>query len=240
MVRTKRIEQLRAARPTILPSLLRCDFGNLEAEVRRFEEAGVEGLHVDVMDGHFVPNLSIGFPILATLRRLTDLTLDVHLMISNPGEYVDRYAEAGADSITVHGEVLPDPRPLLEQIHSLGVGAGLSINPATPAESIVDFAPYCDLILVMSVAPGFGGQSFEPVALEKLRWLRERVPAEVLLEVDGGVNAETIAACTAAGADLLVVGSAITDEPDYAATVAELNQLAAEGVAAESPGINPL
>jgi ribulose-phosphate 3-epimerase len=217
--------QLRAAAPAVLPSLLMCDFGRLEEEVRRLEQAGIKALHLDVMDGHFVPNLSYGLPLVETFRRLTSLPLDVHLMISNPADYVDRYHDAGADVMTIHIEAAPDPRPLLEQIRKLGAGAGLSLNPPTPLSAIVPYLELCDVVLVMSVMPGFGGQKFDPVALEKLRALRELVGPETLLEVDGGVNEATIGACAAAGAELFVVGSAIFKSDDYAASARHLEQL---------------
>jgi len=215
----------------VLPSLLLCDFGNLEREVRDLEAAGVRGYHLDVMDGHFVPNMSYGLPIVEAMRRLTDLPLDVHLMISDPGKYVRQFAEAGADVLTIHAEAVEDPRPVLEEIRELGVGAGLAINPPTSVEEIKSALPLCNLVLVMSVMPGFGGQAFDDVALAKLRTLRSMLPDQgmpdgVLLEVDGGVNEKTISACGEAGAQLLVAGSAIFGKPDYAAAMANLALLA--------------
>ncbi len=218
--------QLSEASPVVLPSLLLCDFGNLEREVQRLEEAGVQGYHLDVMDGDFVPNMSYGLPIVEAMRRLTDLPLDVHLMISNPSKYVRQFAEAGADVLTIHAEAVEDPRPVLEKIRAQGVGSGLAINPPTSVESIESSLGLCDLVLVMSVMPGFGGQAFDATALEKLRILRSKLPDEVLLEVDGGVNEETISACGEAGAQLLVAGSAIFCKPDYVAAVSHLTQLA--------------
>ncbi len=226
MSRTRHLEELRAASPVVLPSLLGCDFGNLAREVHQLEAAGVKAIHLDVMDGHFVPNLSFGLTLVETIRRLTDLTLDVHLMISNPGEYLSRYVEAGADLLTIHAEVVDDARPLLEEIRSLGAGAGLALNPPTPVASIEAALPACDFVLVMSVMPGFGGQEFDEVALDKLRAIRAQVEEHVLLEVDGGVNDKTIAACVEAGAGMLVIGSAITGQDDYRAKVALLTQLA--------------
>jgi len=223
---TQHLHDLRVAPPVVLPSLLLCDFGNLEREVRQLEAAGVRGLHLDVMDGHFVPNMTYGLTMVSTLRGITDLPLDVHLMISNPGEYLKKYVDAGADLLTIHAEAVDDPRPLLEEIRSLGAGAGLAINPPTSVASIEAALPLCDLVLAMSVMPGFGGQAFDDVALEKLRDLRTKISAETLLEVDGGVNTSTIAACGLAGAQLLVVGSAIFREPDYAQAINQLTQLA--------------
>ena len=233
--------KLRNEAPVILPSILQCDFGNLEREIRQLEEAGALGIHLDVMDGNFVPNLSFGFPVIEAIRRLTELPLDVHLMISNPQQYVARYVEAGADIVTVHAEVLDELRPLLEEIRRLGARSGLAINPPTPVETIAAALPWCDLVLVMSVMPGYGGQAFDHCALDKLRWLRaelaDRVspddvspddvsPEWAILEVDGGVNEQTIAACVAAGAQALVVGSAITGQADYTTKLAQLKQLA--------------
>ena len=226
MSRSHHLAELRAASPVVLPSLLLCDFGNLEREVRQLEAAGVQGLHLDVMDGHFVPNLTYGLPLVDALRRLTDLPLDVHLMISNPAQYLSQFVDAGADLLTIHAEAVDDPCPLLEEIRSLGGGAGLAINPPTRVATIEQALPLCDLVLVMSVMPGFGGQAFDEVALEKLRELRAKVSDDVLLEVDGGVNAETITACGQAGAQLLVAGSAIFRTPDYQQSVAELTRLA--------------
>ncbi len=223
---TQHLTDLRTAPPVVLPSLLLCDFGNLEREVRLLENAGVRGLHLDVMDGHFVPNMTYGLTMVSTLRGLTDLPLDVHLMISNPGDYLKKYVDAGADLLTIHAEAVDDPRPLLKEIRSLGAGAGLAINPPTPVASIEAVLPLCDLVLVMSVMPGFGGQAFDEIALEKLRDLRTKVPTETLLEVDGGINTSTIAACGLAGAQLHVVGSAIFRESNYAQAIANLTQLA--------------
>ncbi len=226
MSRTRHLEELRAASPVVLPSLLLCDFANLAQEVRCLEATGVKAIHLDVMDGHFVPNLSFGPNLVETIRRLTDLTLDVHLMISNPGEYLSRYVEAGADLLTIHTEVVDDARPLLEEIRSLGARAGLALNPPTPVAAIEAALPACDFVLVMSVMPGFGGQAFDEVALDKLRAIRAQVDDHVLLEVDGGVNDKTITACVEAGAGMLVVGSAITGQDDYQTKVALLTQLA--------------
>jgi len=214
--------QLRAASPAVLPSLLASDFSNLRREIERVEEAGACALHLDVMDGHFVPNISIGIPIVEAVRRVTDLPLDVHLMIERPERYIEAFRKAGADGMTIHIEAVPDPRPLLDKIRSLGALAGLSLNPPTPLSAIEPSLPHCDLILVMSVMPGFGGQSFDASALEKLRTLRDRRDVDALLEVDGGVNAETIGECAEAGAELLVAGVAVFRTDDYVATIGQL------------------
>lgn len=220
------LEYLRQSAPVILPSLLLCDFGNLEREVARLAEAGVRGLHLDVMDGHFVPNFTYGLPIVEAIRRLTDLPIDVHLMISEPGRYLKQFREAGADILTIHIEAAVDPRPLLLQIREMGAGAGLAFNPKTPLSAIEPYLDLCDLALVMSVPAGFGGQPFHPEALDKLRRLREIGGPDLLLEVDGGVNEKTIHGCAEAGAQLFVVGSALFRAASYSAALRELSDLA--------------
>lgn len=222
VARRDRLSQWQAEAPIILPSLLLCDFGNLEREVRRLEASQVGGLHLDVMDGHFVPNLTYGLPVVRALRTLTQLPLDVHLMISNPGEFVEDYFEAGADVITIHVEAVENPLPLLARIRGLGAWAGLALNPATPVSALEDCLQQCDLVLVMSVQPGFGGQKFMPMALEKLSVLRELGGGSKFLEVDGGVGQQTVAACASAGAQGLVVGSAIFGSSDYSRAVESL------------------
>jgi ribulose-phosphate 3-epimerase len=225
MCRRDHLAQLRQAAPVILPSLLLCDFGNLEREVQRLETAGVGGLHLDVMDGNFVPNLTYGMPIVAGLRGRTDLALDVHLMIERPERYITPFFEAGADLITIHVEAAAEPRSVLRQIRELGAGAGIALNPETPLERIAGCLDLCDLVLVMSVPAGFGGQAFHKVALEKLGRLREMLDDDVLLEVDGGINEATIRACAEAGAQLFVVGSAIFQQPEYLPVVRKLTEL---------------
>ncbi|HVX10096.1 MAG TPA: ribulose-phosphate 3-epimerase [Pirellulales bacterium] len=209
-----------------MPSILMCDWGRLQEEVDRLEAAGAHALHLDVMDGHFVPNLSYGLTLVEAFSKMTRLPLDVHLMISNPGEYIERYFEAGAHGMTIHAEAVDDPRPVLEQIRRLGAAAGLAINPPTPVDAISHCLDLCDLVLVMSVMPGFGGQEFDPVALEKLRDLRQRVGPEVLLEIDGGVNRKTVTPAVDAGAQMLVIGSGIFKQHDYQAALADLTSLA--------------
>ena len=220
------LADLHAAAPVINPSLLAADFGHLEMEIRRLEEAGATILHLDIMDGHFVPNLSFGIPIVQTVRRLTKLPLDVHLMIANPEHYVRRYREAGADLLTIHIEVAPDPRSLLAEIRQLGAVAGLSLNPPTPVEAVEGFLDDCDMVLVMGVMPGFGGQEFDPVAVEKLRRLREVAGPRLLLSVDGGINIATAPHCAAAGAELFVTGTALFSHSDYRHRMAELRSSA--------------
>ncbi len=214
---------LKSARPTILPSLLLCDFANLEREVRSLEDAGVECLHLDVMDGHFVPNMSYGMPIVESLRKITKLVLDVHLMISDPVQYAPQFANVGADCITFHLEALPEPQDLLAKLKGMDVAAGLAINPNSDFETLLPHVPFCDLVLVMSVQAGFGGQSFNSVAVDRLRQLRTQFGPDLLLEVDGGVNESTIGQCTSHGADLLVVGSALFRQANYVDAMARLN-----------------
>ena len=168
-----------ASAPTVLPSLLMCDFGHLADEIARLEAAGARALHLDVMDGHFVPNLSYGLPMVETVRRLSQLPIETHLMISNPGDFVESYIDAGADVVTIHVEAAADPLPLLERIRQRGARAGLAINPPTPLEAIDALLPACDVVLVMSVTPGFGGQKFDVVALEKLQALLARAQRRI-------------------------------------------------------------
>lgn len=220
------LDRLRPAAPLVLPSLLLCDFARLGDEVQRLEAAGVKALHLDVMDGSFVPNLTYGMPIVSALRSATDLPLDVHLMIDRPERYLSAFREAGADCITVHVEAVEDPVPALREIRRLGAAAGLALNPATPLSRVEGYVSECDLVLVMSVPAGFGGQAFDPVALDKLRSLRALGDPDLLLEVDGGINPETIRACAEAGADWFVVGSAIFRQPDYSEAVAQLRAAA--------------
>ncbi len=217
---------LRDNRPHVLPSLLSADFGNLEREVRALEQAGATCLHLDVMDGCFVPNLTFGLPVLEGLRRLTRLPLDVHLMIREPVRYLERFHAAGADCLTIHIEAVERPREALQEIRTLGAAAGIALNPATPITAIEDCFDVCDLVLVMSVPAGFGGQEFHEVALEKLAYVQRQLNGQVLLEVDGGVNTTTIERCARAGAQLFVAGSAVFGGNDYGVAIAQLNRLA--------------
>jgi ribulose-phosphate 3-epimerase len=204
----------------IAPSILSADFAVLAAEVERIRPQA-DLLHVDVMDGHFVPNLTIGAPVVKSLRPHTDLYLDCHLMIDNPGALLDDFARAGADSCTVHVE-LGDPRPLFERMRAHGMRVGLVHNPETPLDAVLPFLEEIDILLFMSVHPGFGGQSFIPEVLEKVRAARRIVDDRGLaveLEIDGGINVATAPLAAAAGADILVSGSAIfhADDPVAAA-----------------------
>ena len=220
------LDDLRSATPLVAPSLLSCDFATLRDEIRRVEQGGARLLHLDIMDGHFVPNLSFGIPVVEAIRRSTELPLDVHLMISEPARYVRCFREAGADLLTVHIEVLSDPRPLLEEIRNLGAGVGISLNPSTPVEALDGCLDLCDLVLVMSVMPGFGGQTFELAALEKLHRLRSSLGPKVLLSVDGGLNADTVGPCAQAGANLFVMGSALFSQNDYGRFIGQMTDLA--------------
>ncbi len=211
----------------VAPSLLACDFARIEQDIRRLEDAGAEILHLDVMDGHFVPNISFGIPVVEAIRRVTDLPLDVHLMISEPGRYLKRFREAGADLLTIHIEAVAEPEALLEEIHALGAGAGLSLNPPTPVSTVEPYLDQCQLVLVMSVMPGFGGQTFQADVLSKVRRLRKLAGDRLLLSIDGGVNLETVGRCADAGAGLFVAGSALFSSDDYGQFMSEMTRRAA-------------
>ncbi len=211
----------------ISPSILSADFARLGEEIQAIEKGGADYVHVDVMDGHFVPNVTIGPLVVEAARRVTRLPLDVHLMIENPDLYIPEFARAGADIITVHQEAVPHLHRTVQLIHSLGKKAGVSINPATPVSTLEVILEEVDLVLVMSVNPGFGGQSFIPACLAKITALRreiERRGLAVELEVDGGVKTDNIAEIAAAGADVFVAGSAVFGAADYAATIGKLRE----------------
>lgn len=218
--------------PIISPSILAADFSRLGEEIGAVSNA--DWIHVDIMDGHFVPNLSFGPDITATVDGLTDRILDVHLMIEDPARWVETYAKAGADHLIFHVEAVEGQEAaveLAEKIRGLGIGAGFSIKPGTPIEPWLDKLHHFDLVLVMSVEPGFGGQKFMPEMLEKVRALRAAIDKqglETLVEIDGGISAATIAESAAAGCDAFVAGSAIYSQADKAAAVEELRALAAQ------------
>jgi ribulose-phosphate 3-epimerase len=214
------------ARPTLIaPSILSADFAHLADEVAAVERGGADLLHVDVMDGHFVPNLTVGPPIVESLKKVTKLPLDVHLMMTNADAFIAEFATAGADYLTVHVEACPHLHRTVQAIKERGVKAGVTLNPATSLHTIEEILPEVDLVLIMSVNPGFGGQKFIPSCLNKVaaaRQMLDRAGSRALLEVDGGVKIENAAQVLAAGADVLVAGSAIFSSRDYAATIAAL------------------
>jgi len=206
----------------LAPSILSADFANLQRDVELVLNAGADWLHVDVMDGHFVPNISIGVPVVKSLRKAITGFLDVHLMISQPEKYLDAFAKAGADLLNVHVEAEGDMAAMLKHIRKLGCKSALTIKPNTPAESVFPLLPLCDMILVMSVEPGFGGQKFMPSALPKLQALKAEIArqgVDCLLEIDGGINLDNAKEAADAGADILVVGSAVFGAADVAETV---------------------
>ena len=209
----------------IAPSILSADFARLADEIKAVEEGGATVLHVDVMDGHFVPNITIGLPVVRSLRKATKLTLDCHLMITDPGRYAEQFVEAGADMVSVHVEADAHLHRTLTSIRKAGGKAGIAINPATSLSVLDEALPFADFILVMSVNPGFGGQAFIHTATEKVRRLREMIESrglQVRIEIDGGIDAGNILEVIEAGAQILVAGSAIYGKPSPADAVREL------------------
>lgn len=205
----------------ISPSMLACDFANMGAEANKCAAGGAHLLHLDVMDGHFVPNISFGAPVIAGLSKVCDLPFDVHLMISQPLRYIDDYADAGADLITFHLESDDDPSAVIDKILARGCKPAIAIKPGTPVEAVLPYADRLAMVLVMTVEPGFGGQSFMADMMPKLTLLRSRYP-HLDLQVDGGINLETVKAAAKAGANVFVAGSAVFKSADPAATIAGL------------------
>ena len=197
---------------TLSPSLLAVDFTHIADQVQTVEGAGAHWLHLDVMDGCFVPNISFGPPVIQSIRGITDLTFDVHLMIEDPIRYVDAFKKAGADLLTFHAEAAPDIPAMIAAVKAAGLKCGISVNPGTPIERVYPYISDVDMVLVMSVEPGFGGQKFMPIALEKIAQLKDAAKdtrPDLLIEVDGGINSENVSRVLAAGANVIVAGSAV-------------------------------
>ena len=217
----------------IAPSILSADFSRLGEEIQAVERGGATILHVDVMDGHFVPNLTVGLPVVKSLARATQLPIDAHLMIAEPGRYAEQFVEAGAKMVSVHVEADAHLHRTLTSIRSAGAAAGVVINPATPVESLTEALPYADYVLVMSVNPGFGGQRFIETSLDKVRRLRQLIEERGLttrIEIDGGVDLNNIAAVVSAGAEIIVAGSAVFSTNDPEAAVRNLREATVQWV----------
>jgi ribulose-phosphate 3-epimerase len=218
----------------IAPSILSADFAALGTAIGQAERGGADLIHVDVMDGHFVPNITIGPPVVRSIKRVATVPLDVHLMISDPDRYLEAFAQAGANMLSVHVEVLPHLHRTVHAIKALGVEAGVVLNPSTPVATLVDIAADVDYVLVMSVNPGFGGQTFIPRSESKVREVRallDRVGNRAPIEIDGGVDLDNIARVVAAGAEILVAGAAVFNTPDPERAVRDLRAAAQRGVA---------
>ena len=209
----------------IAPSMLACDFTRMGEEVRRITRAGADWVHLDVMDGGFVPNISFGPAVIAALRKETDLPFDVHLMIRQPLFYIPHFAKAGADLITFHVESESPVRETLQAIHKAGCRAGLVLKPGTPAQAVKEYLPDCDLVLIMTVEPGFGGQVFMADMMPKVRAIKSWAP-QMTVEVDGGINKETIRLCAESGADVAVAGTSVFRAPDAGKMIEELKAAA--------------
>lgn len=214
----------------ISPSMLSADFARLKEELDRVKQGGADWLHIDVMDGHFVPNISFGMPVIKCIRPVSNLFFDVHIMISQPQKYITDLKKSGADLVTFHVEAEGDPAETIRMIHAEGMKAGISVKPGTPVEVLAPYLDEVELVLVMTVEPGFGGQSFMEDMMPKLAWLRQRCRPGTVLQVDGGINRKTIAAAAAAGANCFVAGSAVFGREDYGAEITALRELAKAAV----------
>lgn len=206
----------------ISPSILSADFADLAAEIAQIEAADVKIIHLDVMDGHFVPNITFGPPIVAKLRKCSNLVFDTHLMISDPEKYAKAFIDAGSDHITFHIETVEEPEKFIDELHGMGVTCGVTLNPETPVESIEKCAAMCDMVLVMTVHPGFGGQSYMEDAAKKCVRIREIVGPDVRIEVDGGIDPSTVANAVGYGADTLVAGNAVFGQADRAKAINDI------------------
>lgn len=206
----------------VSPSILAADFANLEHEIKLVEEAGADWLHIDVMDGHFVPNITIGMPVVKSIKKIASIPLDVHLMIENPEKYVEAFKDAGADSITFHFEAVKDVLAVINQIKELGLKVGLSIKPGTEAKEIFEFLPLLDSVLIMTVEPGFAGQQFMHECVKKITEIKQNAPEGLVIQVDGGINNVTGHICTAMGATALVSGNYIYSHRDIDQAVQSL------------------
>mgnify|MGYP000634518329 FL=1 len=206
----------------VSPSILSADFANLERDIKRIEDSGADWVHVDVMDGHFVPNITIGVPVVASIRKVTKLPLDVHLMIENPEKYVEPFVKAGADILTFHYECGTDIKKTIDLIKSFGIKVGLSIKPKTTPDVVFPYLKDLDLLLVMTVEPGFGGQKFMQDCADKIPVIKEKAPENLIIQVDGGINAETAKICTFYGANSLVAGNYIYKSADIKSAIKSL------------------
>lgn len=208
----------------IAPSILAADFAKLDSEIAEVTSAGVHMIHLDVMDGHFVPNITIGPPVIAKLRNISKLAFDAHLMISEPEKYIEAFVKAGANNLTFHIEVVDNPKILVDKLHDLGCTAGICLNPETPVEAVESVAAFFDMVLVMTVHPGFGGQKFMPEAAKKVIKIREIVGPDVRVEVDGGIDPQTVPTVISYGADTLVAGQAIFGKSDRIAAIKAIRE----------------